>query len=80
MRGLKQGSLPLRLTLGSARFLGLMSYSVYLLHGRVQFLAHQFSRQLLSPGILFDLAVIGVTCAMCAMFYWCCLTPAKRPS
>jgi peptidoglycan/LPS O-acetylase OafA/YrhL len=49
--------------------LGLMSYSVYLLHGRLQFLAYQISRQVIAPGIVQDLAVVVITLMLCYPFY-----------
>jgi peptidoglycan/LPS O-acetylase OafA/YrhL len=57
-------------------WLGAMSYSVYLLHARVQFLSIQFVRQVLPQGsILFDLSVVGLTLVICAVFYRLCEKP-----
>ena len=58
----------IRIPLGWCKLLGLMSYSLYLLHGRLQFLAAVPVRQLTS-GIPLDLAVIAVTCLMSYVFY-----------
>jgi peptidoglycan/LPS O-acetylase OafA/YrhL len=56
--------------------LGAMSYSLYLLHGRLQFLSMQPVRQVLrTDSILFDVAVIAVTCALCYCFYLACERP-----
>jgi peptidoglycan/LPS O-acetylase OafA/YrhL len=56
--------------------LGAMSYSLYLLHGRLQFLSMQPVRQVLrTDSILFDIAVIGVTCVFCYVFYLACERP-----
>lgn len=55
---------------------GAMSYSLYLLHGRLRFLAMQPLRQLFSENsIAFDLSVIGLTSLMCYAFYLCCERP-----
>jgi peptidoglycan/LPS O-acetylase OafA/YrhL len=54
-----------------------MSYSIYLLHGRLQFLAAQICRQVTS-GVTTDIAVICLTCAMCHVFYRFCETPFVR--
>jgi peptidoglycan/LPS O-acetylase OafA/YrhL len=75
---LERGALPIRVPLTLFKFLGVMSYSVYLLHGRLQFLAHQLARQLLAAGIALDLTVLALTCAMCAVFYWYCEKPFVR--
>lgn len=57
------------------RILGLMSYSLYLLHGRLQFLAHQIGRQVLPAGFLLDAVAILTTCGMAFGFYWWCERP-----
>lgn len=67
----------IRILLGLSKQLGLMSYSLYLLHGRLQFLAAQLCRQVLS-GIIMDIAVIGLTCVMCYVFYRLCERPFVR--
>lgn len=77
-QGLSSGHASVRLGLGVGRSLGLMSYSLYLLHGRVQFLVQQIVRQLLAPGTAFDLAVIAVTCLACYVFYLACERPFIR--
>lgn len=74
LHGLRKGSPAVRPGLAACRLLGLMSYSLYLLHGRLQFLAQQLCRQLLS-GIIFDVAAIGTTGAMCYVFYRSCEKP-----
>lgn len=55
--------------------LGAMSYSLYLLHGPVRFLAMQLMRQIVPVGIAFDFATIGLTCFFCYGFYWICERP-----
>jgi peptidoglycan/LPS O-acetylase OafA/YrhL len=75
LHGLRKGRPTVRAGLAACRLLGLMSYSLYLLHGRLQFLAQQVCRQLLS-GITFDVAAIGTTCAMCT----CSIAPARSLS
>jgi peptidoglycan/LPS O-acetylase OafA/YrhL len=77
-RGLHSESAVIRLGFGGWRILGLMSYSLYLLHGRLQFLADQVCRQVLPAGIARDLAVISMTCASCYVFYRCCERPFIR--
>jgi peptidoglycan/LPS O-acetylase OafA/YrhL len=59
--------------------LGSMSYSLYLLHGRLQFLVEQFVRQVF-PAETFghDGGVIIVTCALCYAFYRLCEAPFCR--
>lgn len=53
-------------------FLGVMSYSIYLLHGKLMILAAQLSRQVMQPdSIIFDATVICMTCLMCLPFYYC---------
>ncbi len=50
--------------------ISLISYSVYLLHGRLRFVSMQFMRQVLPIDcILFDFSVIVMTLAMCYVFY-----------
>jgi peptidoglycan/LPS O-acetylase OafA/YrhL len=53
--------------------LGAMSYSIYLIHGRLQFLADQIVRQVVrSDSITRDVLVVCLTCAACYPFYrWC---------
>jgi peptidoglycan/LPS O-acetylase OafA/YrhL len=56
--------------------LGAMSYSLYLLHGRLQFFSMQPVRQVLrADSILFDITVIAVTCTLCYLFYLACERP-----
>jgi peptidoglycan/LPS O-acetylase OafA/YrhL len=75
---LRNGKAPTRFTLQLIRHLGLMSYSLYLLHGRLQFLGHQLCRQLLPPGVALDVAAIATTCVMCYGFYLYCERPFIR--
>ncbi len=53
--------------------LGAMSYSVYLLHGKVCWIAMQFVRQVINEdSAAFQFITIAVTLAMCYPFYrWC---------
>lgn len=56
--------------------LGAMSYTIYLLHGRVQFLALQSVRQFFrEPSVLQDCGVVVVTLALCYPFYRYCERP-----
>lgn len=56
--------------------LGAMSYSLYLLHGKLQFVTAQFSRQLFEvDSIVYDVSVIVGTCVLCWPFYVYCETP-----
>jgi len=75
---LRNGSMQTRVALQSIRHLGLMSYSLYLLHGRLQFLGHQLSRQVLPAGVALDVAAIGTTCVLCYGFYLYCERPFIR--
>jgi peptidoglycan/LPS O-acetylase OafA/YrhL len=77
-RGIREGGRATRTALVAWRNLGLMSYSLYLLHGRLQFLAQQLWRQVLSSGIAFDLLSIGTTCCICWVFYLFCEKPFVR--
>jgi peptidoglycan/LPS O-acetylase OafA/YrhL len=53
-----------------------MSYSLYLLHSRVEYLVMQVTRQLVAPdSIGFDLFTMLVTCVLCYVFYLCCEAP-----
>lgn len=59
--------------------MGEMSYSIYLLHGKIHFLAAQVLRQAISPeSICFQCFVIVGTCALCYPFYRCCEAPFVR--
>jgi peptidoglycan/LPS O-acetylase OafA/YrhL len=63
--------------------LGAMSYSLYLLHNKLQYLSIQVVRQLLSTNsIVLDVSVILLTCAMCYLFYLFCERPfiSARPA
>jgi peptidoglycan/LPS O-acetylase OafA/YrhL len=63
--------------------LGAMSYSLYLLHNKLQYLSIQAVRQLLSTNsIVFDVSVILLTCGMCYLFYLVCERPfiGSRPA
>jgi peptidoglycan/LPS O-acetylase OafA/YrhL len=56
--------------------LGAMSYSLYLVHGRLQFLSLQVARQLLpKETIALDIATITLTILMCYPFYLFCERP-----
>ncbi|QEL15559.1 acyltransferase family protein [Limnoglobus roseus] len=56
--------------------LGAMSYSIYLLHGRVRFVAMQVLRQVLpADSIAFDAGVFLLTCGVCYGFYLLCERP-----
>lgn len=58
------------LVLRTGLLLGAMSYTVYLIHGRVQFLALQFVRQVVrDPSIIGDVCVFVVTLLLCYPFY-----------
>lgn len=51
--------------------LGSMSYSVYLLHGKIYLLPNMFVRQILDPdNILFGLLTMIVTLSLCYPFYF----------
>ena len=78
VRGLTTGGRAARIGLATLRCLGLMLYSLYLLHGRLQFLAQQVARQILPQGIVFDLTAIALTCAICFVFYYSCERPFIR--
>jgi peptidoglycan/LPS O-acetylase OafA/YrhL len=66
----------IRVVFALALALGAMSYSLYLLHGRLQFLSMQALRQVLpTNSIVFDAALIIVTCGMCYVFYLLCERP-----
>lgn len=72
---LRDGSALWQAALRSFKLLGLMSYSIYLLHGRVQFLADQLCRQIVRPSISLDVMVICTTCGLCYVFYRYCERP-----
>jgi peptidoglycan/LPS O-acetylase OafA/YrhL len=78
VRGLTTGDRAAWIGLATLRYLGLMSYSLYLLHGRLQFLAQQVARQILPQGIAFDLTAIALTCGICFVFYYSCERPFIR--
>lgn len=59
-----------RVVVATAGILGAMSYSIYLIHGRVQFLSMQAVRQVTSENtMLFDGLVVILTLLVCWMFY-----------
>ena len=61
-------------------FLGTASYSIYLLHGRLQHLVMVGTRQLFPPDtIIFDLATLALTTLLCLGFFWLCEKPFLRP-
>ena len=75
-RLLESGPLVLRRAGQGLMLLGTMSYSIYLVHGRVQFLAMQFVRQVVATDtILFDVVSLGATLALCYPFYRFCEKP-----
>lgn len=60
---------------------GLMSYSIYLIHGRVRFVAMQVARQLApADSMALDAAVFAITLGVCYAFYWVCERPFVRPA
>jgi peptidoglycan/LPS O-acetylase OafA/YrhL len=65
-----------RLAVSLLLLLGAMSYSLYLLHNRLQFLVIQFGRQVLPvQSLVFDAFVLLATCALCYPFYRYCELP-----
>ncbi len=63
--------------------LGAMSYSAYLLHGKLQFLTAQLARQVLEvDSIKYDVSVIVSTLILCYPFYVYCESPffKSKPS
>jgi peptidoglycan/LPS O-acetylase OafA/YrhL len=59
--------------------LGSMSYSIYLLHGRLQHLVAQVARQIFGTGsVAYDVAVILGTVALCYPFFRYCEAPFHR--
>jgi peptidoglycan/LPS O-acetylase OafA/YrhL len=72
---LTAGDRVTRTSLTTLKYLGLMSYSLYLLHGRLQFLAHQVARQVVPQGLGLDVAAITLTCGLCFVFYYYCERP-----
>ena len=75
-RILESGSPVVRRCSQGLMLLGTMSYSIYLVHGRVQFLAMQFVRQVVATNtILFDVVSLGATLALCYPFYRFCEKP-----
>ena len=60
--------------------LGAMSYSVYLIHGRLQFLVIQVVRLVFGESAVRDVAVIAITVIACYPFYRFCELPFFRPS
>ena len=60
---------------------GLMSYSIYLLHAKLYPLVAQFVRQVV-PGytFVFDLLVLSGTLDLCYRFYLCCEAPFFKPT
>jgi len=59
--------------------LGAMSYTLYLLHNRLQFLVIQFGRQVLPVNsLVFDVFVLVATCVLCYPFYRYCEAPFCR--
>lgn len=75
-RILSSKRIPVRILSTMFMAFGAMSYSLYLLHGRLQFLLAGVCRQVLPvDSVIFDLAVIAATCAICFVFYRFCERP-----
>jgi peptidoglycan/LPS O-acetylase OafA/YrhL len=61
--------------------LGAMSYSIYLLHGKLSWIGMQFARQIVSEDSpAFQMVVICLTLPMCYPFYYFCEKPFIRSS
>ncbi|WP_197169376.1 acyltransferase family protein [Novipirellula galeiformis] len=74
-------SLPIRAMAFMMGLLGAMSYSVYLIHQRVQYLSAQIAWQVFAPeSIAFDLLVILITLLFCFGFYLVAERPFVRSS
>ena len=57
-------------------FPGVMSFSIYLLHGKLMILGAQITRQLLPQNSIgFDVTAICITCLMCLPFFYFCEKP-----
>ena len=78
VRGLTHGHQLIRTGLVTLKYLGVISYSLYLLHCRFQFLAKQIVRQVVPSGIALDLGAIALTCFGCYAFYLYCERPFIR--
>ncbi len=75
-RLLAHGATPVRRLAEFSVFLGTMSYSIYLVHGRVQFLAMQGVRQVFAEGTMaFDALSLILTIALCYPFFRFCERP-----
>ncbi len=75
-RSQRHGPLPFKAIGLSLTFLGVASYSIYLLHGRVMHLGNQVARQIFGVNSTeTDMMTILVTLIVCALFYWV----AERP-
>lgn len=73
--------LPARVLAAGCAMLGAMSYSLYLLHGRLQHLTTQLVRQLLpTNSIAHDVAAILLTCLVVYGFYVLCEAPFAAAS
>jgi peptidoglycan/LPS O-acetylase OafA/YrhL len=60
--------------------LGAMSYSLYLLHGKLQYLSMRAVRQIFNVNTIpYDFFVILVTCLLCWPFYLACELPFSQP-
>jgi len=65
-----------RMMLGVSVAVGAMSYSIYLLHGRVRFVSMQILRQVFpADSAITDCGVIVLTCGFCWVFYRYCERP-----
>lgn len=75
-RLLADGATPGRRLAELSVYLGTMSYSIYLVHGRVQFLAMQGVRQVFAEGTMaFDALSLMLTIALCYPFFRYCERP-----
>ncbi|MBI5137564.1 MAG: acyltransferase [Nitrospirae bacterium] len=79
----RDGGRPLaRWPVRGLAFLGTMSYSLYLIHGKVFTLPMMFARQVVSPGsLLFPVLTIAGTVGLAAVFHRVCERPflSRRP-
>ena len=65
-----------RAMLGVSVAVGAMSYSIYLLHGRVRFVSMQWLRQVFpADSAIIDCGVFVLTCGFCWIFYRYCERP-----
>ena len=67
---LERGRTLPRLVCQGAVALGVMSYSIYLLHAKVSLLSYQVLRQVVTAGVLQDVLAVVMTVGLCAPFYF----------